>query len=225
MAVEFSYSDVEGALAKLNRVATDKRIAFRARLKHLQRQGFPAGVNTGTGRRAAYSVASLLQLALATELTQAGMAPKRVVRIIEGNWWQIARAFLVAMSPVDYLNTWEVPPETNKLSLVLNPEALRDLSEEGEGEFDYYESIAVITADGLGLALGSHRENPPSVGETWRNLIINIHDLSSVLIGLVRDVRPDLSRSDIILSFEDYIREKQREFQEAAASIEKVFGR
>lgn len=86
MQIELTYSDVESILAELNNVAPDKRVAFRARLKHFQRLGFPEGANTGTGRRAVYTVPMLFKLVLAVELVQVGMPPRLIAEIIDINW-------------------------------------------------------------------------------------------------------------------------------------------
>lgn len=188
MPVEFSYGDVEAVLSRLNRVADDKRVAFRARLKHFQRLGFPPGVNTGTGKRAIYTFPLLLMMAFATELTQAGMAPKRVVKTLQHSWSNVEWSLLVAVTPGDI---WD-PPQDQDLVWMISPEAMRDLSEEGEGEYDYHESIRVERVRDLEAIFLDEVEESPIVGEFYRHLVLQVRPFMAVLLGHVVAVRTDI---------------------------------
>lgn len=83
--MEFSLSEVEQALAKLHRIAPDKRSNFAGRLKHYQRNGFPPGTNTGRGRAAAYRPEHLFMMGMALELNQFGASPERAMRQVLSN--------------------------------------------------------------------------------------------------------------------------------------------
>lgn len=80
--MQISYSQVESLIAELHGIPLSRRPALESRLKHFKRLKFPAGVNTGKGRPAAYDVSAILRLLIAFELLQIGMYPLAAVRII-----------------------------------------------------------------------------------------------------------------------------------------------
>lgn len=88
--MDLSYSDVLKILASANHVPDEAIPAFRARLRHLQRQGFPQGINTGRGKPAKYSPKQVFELAFAVELAQFGIGPERIVGIVENNALSLA---------------------------------------------------------------------------------------------------------------------------------------
>ena len=95
-----AFSEVEIALANNLRVTPANTAKFRARLKQLQRSGWPTGVNTG-GTRPDYGAQQLLELAFVLELLECGVSPDRAVRLISA-WWDSARkAFLIAGDQAD----------------------------------------------------------------------------------------------------------------------------
>lgn len=196
MPVELSFSDVETTLVRLNRIADDKRIAFRARLKHFQRLGFPEGANTGTGKRVVYNARMLFQLALATELTQAGMSPKRIVDILDKNWSTCETSLLLTLSLPDRFDT---PKCGQSLVMILSPESLRDLSEDGEGEYDYYESIEIEAAAAVSdYLVRASRHEAPIVGEFYRHIMIQLRPFGHLVMWHLTKVREDVAFSDII---------------------------
>ncbi len=95
-----TFSQVETTLASHLGVKEQHRDKFRARLKQLQRSGWPTGVNTG-GKRPKYEARQLLELALVLELLECGISPERAVRLIEGWWDSVRKAFLQARSNSD----------------------------------------------------------------------------------------------------------------------------
>lgn len=201
--IDLTYGEVEATLANLNRIADEKRVAFKARLKHFQRLGFPEGANTGTGKRVVYSVQMLFKLALATELTQAGMSPKRIVDILNHNWRVCEYSLLFASTPESMKHRWSPPGRDNRLVLILSPESLRDLSEEGEGEFDYYEAIDVCPVTELPEFLLKESETP-IVGESYRHVMIELQPFVGRLffsLMLARsDIEPEAMWADLELS-------------------------
>ncbi|WP_145916849.1 hypothetical protein [Erythrobacter sp. QSSC1-22B] len=94
------FAQVEIALASNLDVKEEHREKFRARLKQLQRSGWPTGVNTG-GKRPRYGARQLLELAFVLELLECGISPDRSVRLIEGWWESVRKAFLQARSAPD----------------------------------------------------------------------------------------------------------------------------
>jgi hypothetical protein len=206
LVVEFSYGDVEAILARLNRISDDKRVAFRARLKHFQRLGFPPGVNTGTGKRANYTFPLLLMMAFATEFTQAGISPKRIVKSLTHSWHDVEWSLLIAITPGD---VWD-PPQDQDLVWLLSPEALRDLSDEGEGEYDYHESIRVEKVRDLTAIFLDETEESPIVGEFYRHLILQIRPFMMVIMAHVIAVRPEIEPTALWQDLEARLVERGR---------------
>lgn len=90
-----AFSEVEIALANNLGVTTANTAKFRARLKQLQRSGWPTGVNTG-GTRPDYGAQQLIELAFVFELLECGVSPDRAVRLISAWWDSVRKAFLIA---------------------------------------------------------------------------------------------------------------------------------
>ncbi|MBA3667951.1 MAG: hypothetical protein H0W65_09540 [Sphingomonas sp.] len=220
MTVDLSYGDVEATLARLNRIAEDKRVAFRARLKHFQRLGFPPGVNTGTGKRAIYTFPLLLMMAFATEFAQAGMAPKRIVKTLSANWNEVEWSLLIALTPEELFDRWTPSIDANKLVWMLSPESLRDLSEEGEGEYDYHESIRIEKLEDLPSIMMNDDEGSPIIGEFYRHLIIQVRPFLMVVMGHIIAVRPDLEPTDLWLDLEQRLVERGRQLKEMIDTID-----
>lgn len=78
-AVALSYSQVEVLLSEMHAVPPQNRGALRARLKHLKRNNFPIGVNTGRGKSFEYDGYAILSLLLVFELLQLGITPERAL--------------------------------------------------------------------------------------------------------------------------------------------------
>lgn len=77
--MDFSYREVIAILAEVHEIDELNMTAFRGRIQHMQRLGFPSGVNTGKGRPAHYSWRELLLLALAFQYLEVGSTPDRSV--------------------------------------------------------------------------------------------------------------------------------------------------
>jgi hypothetical protein len=89
------FGKVSDALASLIGVASGREDRFQARLKQLQRMGFPPGVNVGRYAKARYDGSQLLQLAVALELLQVGLSPERATKTVL-KWWDGIRRAVVA---------------------------------------------------------------------------------------------------------------------------------
>ena len=219
----FSFAEVEEILASLNRIAPGKRAAFRARLKHLQVLGFPPGANTGTGRRATYTFKMLLQMCLATELAQTGMSPKRAVQTIQGAWRDLEHTFLLALLPDDMSLV-----EDNRFTWVVSPEALRDLSSEGETDTDYRWLDTVVPLSRLVDSLDADRApfmddvDRRPVGEIYRHIVIQIKPLLTIVLALVQKLRPDIDLADLGDEFENEFASELAEAEREAESIARL---
>lgn len=88
------FREVETALAHLIGVHPGKRPRFQARLKQLQRMGFPEGINAGKTARATYTGGHLFQMAVVLELLQIGITPERAIRFSR-TWWDMIRKGLL----------------------------------------------------------------------------------------------------------------------------------
>jgi len=70
-------------LANLHCIADPRRSAFANRLRHLQKMGFPPGINTGRGKAAEYGPEHVFLLGFVLELNQFGMGPERAVNLLD----------------------------------------------------------------------------------------------------------------------------------------------
>ncbi len=77
--MEFTYKEIQDILSHKHHIASTSRTAFRGRIQHMQRLGFPSGVNTGKGRPASYTWRELLLMGLAFEYLEIGSTPDRSI--------------------------------------------------------------------------------------------------------------------------------------------------
>ena len=100
MTMEFTYKEIQEILTQKHDIADASRTAFRGRIQHMQRLGFPTGVNTGKGKRVSYTWRELLLLALAFEYLEIGSTPDRtiaeIIKIEEMLLAGVARVILAA---------------------------------------------------------------------------------------------------------------------------------
>lgn len=218
MRVELTYSQVEAVLAAMHGIAEDKRVAFRARLKHFQRLGFPSGVNTGSGRKAVYGVTTLMQMVLALELTQAGMSPVRIVRIVSQNWSAMLPSLLVAISTDNLLKQWDPPILDPNFAWVFAPEALRDLTEEGEADTDYYESVAVVPLVEVPSLIDGAKMSAV-VGVPWRTLVLQARTISLLALHHLTRLNPEIDLGDCYLDVDDAVSENTERINKLAKQL------
>lgn len=91
-----TFGELEASLAAIHDIADTKRTAFQARLKNFHRLGYPVGLKTTKGKAATYSPGQVVEMALALELTELGLPPERVVRVLTLNWYPTAMAISIA---------------------------------------------------------------------------------------------------------------------------------
>jgi hypothetical protein len=86
----FLRSEIDMIISDMIVVPRENRPLVQERVKRLQKLGFPAGINVGSGRRPNYSVTSLFQSVLAWKLFDLGQTPERVIEVLTPNWREIA---------------------------------------------------------------------------------------------------------------------------------------
>ena len=81
----FGYARVEAALARVYDAEDVQKNAFRGRLKHFRKLGIPQH-NPGKGGRIAYDVQDVWQLMVCLELSEFGIDPNLIVKIVQRHW-------------------------------------------------------------------------------------------------------------------------------------------
>ena len=86
--MQLRYPVVEALLAELHSVPATGRVALMARVKNLQRKGWPPGTNSGRGKPADYGFQATVDLLMAFELADLGIPPEQSVDILRRlDWW------------------------------------------------------------------------------------------------------------------------------------------
>lgn len=99
MRIVLSFAQAAQLLEFAHQIDVKHSDAFRARLKHLQRLGFPSGINTGKGKAAQYGWRELFLQFVALELIELGLTPERARIICSVNEGAIMRAFSETIYP------------------------------------------------------------------------------------------------------------------------------
>lgn len=162
MAVELSFGQIEAVCAALNRIASDKRVAFAGRLKQLQKHNIiDPERRPGRGKPGTYSLMDLMRFVIAVELMQAGLMPQMAARFVNGSWSALQYTIFSATYTDEELEEWqEMPfgPTIVDWYWMLTPEALREMTEEGFGKYDHMEAIMPVPVDEVAERLKSDRE-------------------------------------------------------------------
>jgi len=82
----WGYAEIETALAKVYGAEHVQRTAFRARLKHFRKLKIPQACSEQEGARIRYAAADVFQLMVALELTEFGVAPELVAKLVRSQW-------------------------------------------------------------------------------------------------------------------------------------------
>jgi len=80
-----NFAMVETVLAHIHDIEIEHRSAFANRIKHMQRLGYPTGINTGRGIAATYKAHHLFLLGLTLELAQVGLATDSAIPLLKEN--------------------------------------------------------------------------------------------------------------------------------------------
>ncbi|MFC4594275.1 hypothetical protein [Sphingobium tyrosinilyticum] len=87
-----SFGTLEIIAAAMHDIAPEHRSAFANRMKHYQRLGFPAGINTGRGRAATYKAEHVFLLCFALEFAQLGLTTENAIPLISEHLSLVAGA-------------------------------------------------------------------------------------------------------------------------------------
>lgn len=190
MSTEFSFGQIEAILARHNRIASDKRVAFMGRLKQLQKHDIIEKVRRpGKGKAGTYSFSDLMQFVIAVELMQCGLMPKMAADLVTGSWSLLRYSVYSATHNREEMDEWmEMPhgPETSDWFWMLTPEALREISEEGLGKYDHMEAILAVPFEEVAERLRADREIGV-FGESWRTIALHGTMITQAVVGIVED--------------------------------------
>ena len=84
----FRYAEVQAALAGLHGAYPDHMGAFRGRLQHFQRLGM-APASPGRGKSIVYAFEDVARWAFALELSECGIDPARIARLLPWAWLKV----------------------------------------------------------------------------------------------------------------------------------------
>lgn len=93
----YSFSDVVNALAVIHVIGEEKRSAFASRIQHMQKLGFPDGINTGRGRAAKYQAHHAFKIGVALQLSEIGLNPERAIATVNLSRDNLARGVQKAL--------------------------------------------------------------------------------------------------------------------------------
>jgi hypothetical protein len=209
--LELSFGQVEAVCAALNRIASDKRVAFAGRLKQLQKHGImEERRRPGRGKAGTYDFGDLMRFVVAVELVQAGLMPQMAARLVACNWSSIQHVAFAATYTGEEMEEWqEMPfgPNTDDWYWMLTPEALRDMTEERLSKFDHYEGMMSVPVDELSQRLQEDREIGV-LGEGWRMIVLHGTKISKAVVFLVEEqfryASREQMRAEIQAEFDDF---------------------
>lgn len=190
MRISLKFGALEAALASRHEIASSKRTKFQARLRKLQTLGVPKGIGSGRGVAAHYGTAQIVETAIALELTELGLAPERLKKVIESSELEIAQAFYQSAGSLlqfPDVQAWDDPHEKLlHMFIYFDPNSLRALTDQEADEWDW--ASASMWRNGA----ADLRDYIVSLTQsTSRLALINI----TVLLGDLASIFPDQQRA------------------------------
>jgi hypothetical protein len=219
--VEFSFGQIEAVCANLNRIASDRRVAFVGRLKQLQKQGLTKKASRpGRGRAGTYSFGDLMRFVIALELIQAGIMPQMAAKLVNGSWSLLrGNIYACSFAPEDTVGFVAKPTE---YLWMLSVEALRSLTREGEQEWDHMERIQAVPVEDAGKVLMSGvGVDAVRYGEGLRTLVLNGYNLTQRVMRTVAFVFGWATRQQLRDDLEAEMRETEESYRKFAKLLEK----
>lgn len=97
----FGSRDVEQFLVTFHGISPTGASSFGGRMKHLIRQKFPAGVDSGRGVPARYMADEFFQVVVVSELWQFGVPPARATKLVVEAWPKLRRSIQTVWHTVE----------------------------------------------------------------------------------------------------------------------------
>ncbi len=199
--MRLSFGELEGFLALLHEVAPEKHGALKARMKHLQRLGWPVGANRGRGAKEGYGVDQSLSLAMAFEMLRLGMTPERVLAQLTIERGYMVHGFLDALA--------QPSVDPDPVFYVFSPNALQSLRPSTAAE-PGGSSMMISRSEIPSLLLSA------PVFQTPRFAVIDMHALLMAFIAFARDTRGINGTSEIKKALEDWELDRAKAVQKAS---------
>jgi hypothetical protein len=221
LPTEFSFGQIEAVCADLNRIASDKRVAFMGRMKQLQKW-FTENEKErrpGRGKAGTYRFGDLMRFVIGIELIQAGIMPQMAARLVSGSWSLLRmNIYICSFAPEDTIGFTSKPTE---YLWMLNVEALRGLTSEGEGEWDHMERINAVPLQEAAEALAKGVSTEPAIfGESWRTLVLNGYNLTQRVMKVVAFHFGYATRLELRQDINDEIEANNEELRELSKLLE-----
>ncbi|MBB4857171.1 hypothetical protein HNO88_000478 [Novosphingobium chloroacetimidivorans] len=195
---EFTFGQVEAVLARQNRIADHKRVAFGGRLKFLQKNGVPhRRLKPGRGKAGAFSFSELIQLAAAVELLQVGISPQKAARIISTNLLGLEFTITQAMQ----FGPLKKGDKYKPYWLLM----LSELGEMMEGDVPEYDQTRVLRIDTQRLTKFIADNDHWVRGQRLRMIVINGINLVGNIVALLCDDLKFSTRHLLWLSLQEEI--------------------
>jgi hypothetical protein len=138
----FNFATLEAVLASIHDIDPTKRMAFQARLKNYHRQGYPINFESSKGRAALYTPGQAVEMALALEVTQLGLNPERLARVLTLNRFPIYSVIRMAAAdlarrPEGFDTEDQLTPARASIFLFFDPAVLSPLMVEDAEQQDF----------------------------------------------------------------------------------------
>ena len=203
---------VEDALARIYRVASDKRVAFRSRIKHFQRLRFPPGTNTGKGKPASFTFNQFMKLTLAFELVQSGLAPS-TASIVVAEWWHdFSPALTRSMVDDALIQSDPKAFPCRDLIIAVYFDAMWQLGSQGpvDDTTEYFGLVKIVAPDRLADALADENyAKEKDIDSPWRALVIDARWLLTTALACATEAGLQATESEV---FDDMLEGDDAEF-------------
>lgn len=131
-----TFGQLEGLLASQHSISDGMRTKFQARLKNLHRLHYPSHFQSTKGKATLYRARHVIDMALALEMTQLGLAPERIVGILSVNGFATLMATRAAARHLSEDDVWpafdgegEYSSQIPTIFLYFDPSGLADLTD------------------------------------------------------------------------------------------------
>lgn len=205
----FTFGEVEAVLAELNRIASDKRVAFGARVKNLQKQGLKTSRGSpGKGRVARYTYVEVVELAVGIELLRLGIPPQRAASIVSKS----SNAFCYTAYLATYTYDEAMAAATERgidlpelyRAWLIRYDALADMTVYGHHETDDWEAVETVELSKIKtiFEIGAFGGDDEIDGVPRRHLAINGSALCRRIVEIAAHrflfATPEEMREDIL---------------------------